>query len=314
MARPTVAPVRRAVSLTAACDDPALIPLLPHPSQKEFLRLIEENAITVAAAGRRFGKSRAVAAAALHNLLLCPEADLLVSVGESRVALVVSNSREQSLILLEHALSLVRASRALSAELVEATEFELRFRGDRALLAIPCSARSTRGYAASFVALDELGHFVDESQGGPRVAQRLWAALTPSVAQFGEFGRIVAISTPAGDGGFFAELFQKCRGGEIEGAAAFHAPSSDNPAISQEYLAAQEVALGDEDYRREFLAEFTAGGSGFFDPDRVRACLADWKETLPGDATGWVASFDPPSAATRPRSRSSAAAMTTHSG
>jgi phage terminase large subunit-like protein len=63
--------------------------------------------------------------------------------------------------------------------------------------------------------------------------------------------------------------------------------------LSAEYLAAQEAALGDEDYRREFLAEFTAGGATFIEPDRIRACVGDWKETLPGDATGWIAAFDP---------------------
>jgi phage terminase large subunit-like protein len=285
--------VRQRVPLTAACADRALIPLLPHPAQREFLLLIEEHAIVVAACGRRFGKSRAVAAAALHNLLLVPEADRLVAPGESRYALTVATSREQALILVDHARSLVRASRALSAELVEDTEFELRFRGGRALLAVPCSARSTRGYAASFVAFDEMGHYIDEAQGGPRVATKLWAALTPSVAQFGEHGRIVAISTPSGDGGFFAELFQRCRGGEIDGAASYSAPSSDNPFISPEFLASQEAALGADDFDREYRAVFTAGGAAFIEPDRIRTCVGDWKETLPGDATGWIASFDP---------------------
>jgi hypothetical protein len=185
--------VRRSVGLRAACRDRALIGLSPHAGQDELLRLIEENAIVFGAAGRRFGKSRAVAAAALHNLLLCPQADRLVAPGETRYALTVATSREQALILVDHARSLVRASRALSAELSEDTEFELRFRGDRALLALPCSSRSSRGYAASLVAFDELAHYVDEAQGGPRVAGKLWAALTPSVAQFGEFGRVVAI-------------------------------------------------------------------------------------------------------------------------
>src|SRR5262249_9663092 len=62
-------------------------------------------------------------------------------------------------ILKEHARTLVHASPALRPELLEETEHELRFRGNRALLAIPCNARSVRGYAASFIAFDEQAHF-----------------------------------------------------------------------------------------------------------------------------------------------------------
>ena len=91
--------------------------------------------------------------------------------------------------------SLVRASPALSHELIEDSEFSPLPR-ERALLALPCSSRSIRGYAASFIAFDEMAFFVDEEQGGPRVAQRLWSSLTPSIAQFGQYGKVVAISTP----------------------------------------------------------------------------------------------------------------------
>jgi hypothetical protein len=115
---------------------------------------------------------------------LVPQLDALTQPGETRYVLVVSNSREQSLILKEHARSLVHASPALRHELISEDEYELRFTNDRAFLAVPCNARSVRGYASSFVCFDEMGHYVDLDQGGPRVAQRLWSALTPSVAQF----------------------------------------------------------------------------------------------------------------------------------
>jgi hypothetical protein len=267
---------------------------MPHPRQRDLLKAIQDHRNVIAACGRRFGKSRAVAAAGLHNLLLTPEADALVALGETRYALIVSNSREQSLILLEHARSLVSSSAALSHELVDDTEYELRFRGDRAFLAVPCNSRSIRGYAASFVAFDEQAHFVDESQGGPRVAQRLWAALTPSVAQFGPLGKVVCISTPSSDAGLFAELYAKARTGELgEHAAAFHAPTSANPAVDKAYLETQEAALGTDDFDREFNAIFSSGSAAFIEPERIRDCVQDWRECLPEDGTGWVASFDP---------------------
>lgn len=73
MARPARVPAAaaRPVGLVAAAKDRALIGLMPHPAQEEFLRLVEQYRILFAACGRRFGKSRAAAAAALHNLFLC---------------------------------------------------------------------------------------------------------------------------------------------------------------------------------------------------------------------------------------------------
>jgi phage terminase large subunit-like protein len=258
-----------------------------------LLELAEEHRFLFAACGRRFGKSRWAAAVALHNLLLTPEADSLVAPGETRYAVVVANSREQSTVVVEHALSLVKASRALSHELVEEFEFELRFRGGRSFLALPCNARSIRGLAASCVVFDEMAHYPDEDVTGPRTAERLWGALTPSVAQFGPHGRVIAISTPAGTSGLFAELFQKARSGEIPDAAAYTAPTSANPLIDGAYLAAQEAALGPEDYDREFNAIFTAGGLGFFDGARVREVTGDWKEVNPSEGMDWRCAIDP---------------------
>jgi phage terminase large subunit-like protein len=291
--RAAVPPMRRSVPLGAACRDRALIPLQPHPGQDELLSLAEEYRFLFAACGRRFGKSRWAAATALHNLLLTPEADALVSPGETRFVLIVANSREQALVVLDHARTLVRSSQALAHELVEESEYELRFRGNRSFLALPCSSRSVRGYAASTVIFDEMAHYPDEDVTGPRTADRLWAALTPSVAQFGRYGRVIAISTPAGTSGLFAELWQKARGGELPEAAAYTAPTSKNPLVDPAYLAAQEAALGPDDFDREFNAVFTAGGLGFFEPDRLRAVVGNWKEVLPADGTDWRCAIDP---------------------
>ena len=100
------------------------------------------------------------------------------------------------------------------------------------------------------------------------------------------------ISTPLGQDGTFAELYAKARNGEIPGAAAFHAPTSANPMIDGDYLAAQEAALGYDDFRREFGAEFLAGGMSFIEPARIRDVVADWQEALPTDGAGWVLAFD----------------------
>ena len=77
-------------------------------------------------------------ACGLHNLFFSPACDELVAPGEVRFAIVVSTAREQAAsVALQHALTLVQASRALSHELIDVTEHELRFRGNKALLVLP---------------------------------------------------------------------------------------------------------------------------------------------------------------------------------
>ncbi len=50
--------------------------------------------------------------------------------------------------------------------------------------------------------------------------------------------------------------------------------------------------LGHDDYRREFEAEFIAGGASFIENSAIRECVADWKEALPADGCDWVLAFD----------------------
>jgi len=282
------------VGLLEGLDDARLLGagIRAHPRQRELLAAIAATRLTIACCGRRFGKTKAAAAAGVHNLLLVPELDALVAPGEKRYAISIANSQAQARIFTEHALALVKASPTLRRELVSETATELTFSRNRILSAFPCTSKSTRGFAASFIVFDEFAHHYDLDEGGPAVASRIWASMTPSVAQFGGLGRIVVISTPLGSDGLFAELYAKAQNGEIASAVAFHAPTSANPRVDQTYLEEQEAMLGHDDYRREFEAEFIAGGASFIENSAIRECVADWREALPPDGRDWVLGFD----------------------
>jgi hypothetical protein len=223
-----------------------------------------------------------------------PELDGLVSAGEKRYAVSVGNNQAQARLFVEHAASIVKGSPTLRRELASETANELVFRRGRVLAGFPCTAKGARGFPVSFLCLDEFAHHFDLEEGGPMVAERIWAAMTPSVAQFGTRGRVVVISTPLGSDGLFAELHAKAGNGELAAAEAFHAPTSDNPMIDAVYLDGQEAALGYDDFRREFGAEFIAGGASFLEHARVRDVVRDWRELLVTDiARGAVLAFDP---------------------
>ena len=58
--------------------------------------------------------------------------------------------------------------------------------------------------------MDEAAHFLSETEG-PAVAERVWEALMPSTSQFGDAARIIVASTPWGQAGLFADLYQQAR-------------------------------------------------------------------------------------------------------
>jgi len=168
----------------------------------------------------------------------------------------------------------------------------LIFECGRVLLAMPCQDRLMRGLVASVVVLDEFAHFLAETDG-PRVADRVWNAVRPSLATFGEHGRLVAISTPFGDN-LFARLHAKARNGELPGAASFTATTAEmNPRVSAEFLEQEKLLLGPQDFEREYEAVFGAGAGNFFEDDAVRAVVGRHRELSAEQGTHWVVGFDP---------------------
>jgi len=118
--------------------------------------------------------------------------------------------------------------------------------------------------------------------------------MTPSLATFGKYGRLVVCSTPMGDDGLFAEIYKRAQNGELADGAAFHATTREmNPSVTESFLESQELALGSDDYRREYEAVFLAGGASFMEGERLREVVADRQE-LPAEAgVGWTATLDP---------------------
>src|SRR5581483_9231024 len=102
-----------------------------------------------------------------------------------------ANNAAQARLFVEHPRALVEASPSLRPLLVDGQVDRLIFEGGRILAAFPCTSRGGRGWPISFLCIDEAAHHLDVEEGGPATAQRIWAAMTPSVAQFGRLGRIL---------------------------------------------------------------------------------------------------------------------------
>jgi terminase large subunit-like protein len=281
------------VSFLEAIEDRRLLGLSLSPRQRDLVQLIEDNGLVVVAAGRQSGKSLLTAAFLVHNLLLRPDLDAMTASTTRRNGLCVATSQAQAGVVLNYARNLVERSPLLRSRLIRSDNEKLVFeRG--AIVTVPCDRRLMRGLVASAVVLDEFAHFHTESDG-PRVADAIWAAVRPSIATFGEEGKILAISTPFGHN-LFATLHAKAANGELPNAAAFQAGTSDmNPKIDATFLKGERVLLGPADFAREYEASFESSGVSFFDPAELQEVLVKPRQALPDEGRGWLLAIDPAS-------------------
>jgi hypothetical protein len=279
--------------LVQACVDPKLLAFDLWPRQRELLAAVEAGPrLHVWALGRRSGKTTMAALAGLWDCLLRPELDGMVRPRERRYVVCVATNLRQARLFVQAARSIVEASPYLAALVESVSEDELVFTNRTVLAAFPCNARGARGWPISTLLLDEAAHFISETDG-PAVAERVFNSLVPSTAQFGDAARIIVASTPWGQDGLFATIYQQATSGELEDAAAQHATTAEvNPTVDAAFLE-RERTRDPESFRSEYLAEFAGSGAAFLDPERIEEALSLPGELEPEHATGWVAGLDP---------------------
>ncbi len=281
--------------LVAACDDARLFGFELWPRQRELLEAVEAGPrIHAWAVGRRSGKSTLASIICLWGCLLRPELDRMVRPGETRYSVAIATNLAQSRLIVQAARSVVEGSPVLAGLVEGQTEDELRFKlpsGSKTCLrAFPCSSRGGRGWPISTLVMDEAAHFLSESDGD-RTADRVWGAMVPSTAQFGDLARVIVSSTPYGEQGLFHELYSWAAAGEIEDAVAQHATTAEvNPLIGETFLAL-EASRDPDSFASEYLAEFVGSGDLFVDFNRV--ALLGAPVAQPEDAQSWVAGLDP---------------------
>lgn len=268
------------------------------PKQEELLAKLDAGPrIHCWALGRRAGKTLCGATAALHHCTMRPDLDRLVRRNEARYAVAVATNIAQARIFVRAARSIAEASPLLRDLIVGTNEDSISFEvnGARTVLAaFPCSSRGGRGWPISFLMLDEAAHMLDaDSNDGQQAASRIFGALAPSTAQFGDLARIVISSTPLGDSGFFAEIAEKARSGELADACLTHLPTWEvNPTISSEFLQSEQLRAPEE-YDAEYGASFVSAGGLYLDFSRFQVAHRGPLEPdalLPGSA---IAGLDP---------------------
>lgn len=213
--------------------DPTLIlraqELTPDPWQGELL--LSREPYLLLNCSRQSGKSTTVAAIALARLLAAPDS----------LVLVVAPSERQSHELFRKVMDAYHAlGHSIQARRSNQRELELT-NGSR-LVALP----GREGTIRSFSGVDLL--ILDEAS---RVPDDLYRSVRPMLAV--SQGRLVALSTPFGQRGWFYE--------EWSGAGPWqrtHIPWTLCPRITPEFIAEEKRALGQAWVDQEYNGLFTA--------------------------------------------------------
>jgi phage FluMu gp28-like protein len=235
----------------------------PHPAQEKIIRGMKKT--TTIVAGRRFGKSKLMAALALHFALT----------NRRTTQYVVSHSDDQARIIFNDLRNMALESPMVSKLITAVKDFpfaQISFKSGSEI-----HARSTgnnegkylRGHSAHRVIIDEAA-YVKENV--------INTVISPMLADYADHGGgwLIKISTPMGKNHFY-ESYQQGVRGEPE-CASFQFTSFDNPHISHRYIQRERAKITDLQYRVEYLAEFVDEQVAVFRWDSINDAMGDMEE------------------------------------
>jgi len=251
------------------------------PGQREALTAFEAGnyAAAVWQWGRRSGKSLLSDVLVLFDACVRDDLRRFVRPGEERISAVIAPRLEQSRAHVRNCRSMIETSATLGSLLIGETADELHFSNKSVIRAYPCSGRTIRGGAFSSVVLDELAHYLDTD--GNSAGDAVLEAATPALAQFGDSGWLIAISTPRWRSGTFWMLVDRAQSGRFRHIHYLHKSTADmNPKVSPAWL--EERRREDPDlYSREFLAQFVDGIASYLTSSDIMACVRRGQSILP---------------------------------
>lgn len=242
--------------------------------------------------GRRAGKSTWADVVALFDATMRDQLRSMMRPGETRVTGIVAPTLQQASRHILACRQLVAGSKRLTALLVSETGDELVFSNGSTIRAYACSARSMRGDSMSCVVLDEIAHFVSTEDGNAS-GDRVLEAVQPSLAQFGDQGWLIAISTPRWRQGAFARMVEQAESGRYPYMMTMHLSTEQaNERIDKKWLRQQQLEDADM-YAREYLAMFVDGASAYLSSEDVIGCLRASRTLPPRPGVSYVGALDP---------------------
>jgi len=217
----------------------------PDPWQTDVLTTNSKRMLLCCS--RQAGKSTVSALLALHKLLYEPPPTVIL----------ISPSLNQSVELYRRLHQFYEKIPGLAKATQESLTRLSLDNGSR-VLSLPGSEKSSRGFTADMVIVDEAARVEDE----------LFAAIIPTMATKPD-ARMIALTTPAGRRGWFFDQWTNGQDWKKVSVTA-----SQCPRISQAFLDEQMRSLGPLKFAAEFNCEFHDDEMSTFNSDLIRRAFS----------------------------------------
>ena len=266
-------------------------PFEASPGQIEIMSGISNYLETIAIAGSKGGKSTISAEASLwgvYRMLQVKDAHKKYGLTHG-ITLYSMNIAPKEDIALNMVLSMIKGLANDSPYLSQFIEFdhrkEIGFTGHIVARAQGSNSKAGRGYHIFSLTLDEITSFIDTK--GPMSGTEVVNAYMPRLAPFGEDGRMIAISTPAGRSGAGYQLFRTGKPIRVLQKEASHNEQpfravfqyatwelNPLPQYAQNGVFMKKEKLRDPwSFDREYGALFANVISAFLDAKRIDDCI-----------------------------------------
>lgn len=245
------------------------------PKQKEILDDLFENKINHAVwcLGRRSSKSTMAAIAAIY-MAFCQENRFSSRVrkGENYYVITIANDLKQAKIALDFIRQLLVNS-PLEQEIVRETALDITLSNNCVFQAIPASARASRGKAVAMAIFDECAFGIDGDAN--RGTKAIFDAMSPSIAQFAPYSKILELSSPWLADGIFFDHYMQAESGKFKGMAARKISTWDiNPGLPWGCDFLENARMKDEEtFFVEFGAEFRRNNSALVAAEIIDAAV-----------------------------------------
>jgi hypothetical protein len=233
------------------------------------------------ALGRRSGKTLMAAVACTYICFVLEEKyKRKIRKGESWYICTIANGIDQAKIALNTIRGLIVES-PFAQEIVRETTDTLEISNGCVFRAISSSARASRGRAVAAIIMDELA-FSQEGDANAG-AKAIYDALSPSIAQFGNHGRILELSSPWLTDGLFYQHFCEATSGEFPFMQPVNTPTWEmNPELPYDCAFMQAERKRDPDkFMIEYGAQFARNMSALLASEVVEAAINKHRSLLP---------------------------------
>jgi hypothetical protein len=247
----------------------------------------------VVSVGRQAGKSTIVAAIATYeSVFAAPD------LGGSWVLCVAQDFRGSVRGLFTKIAAPFETVGALKALVVKPTADTLALTTGVSIGAYPARPAAIRGPSSRMTLLDEAA-WLRSSEGVSQDTEML-RAIEPGLAMGGGLvdgrrrpGRLVLLSSPAGEAGMFFDLFSRHWGRDDSPVLVVQASAMEmNLLLPPDYMARMKED-DPEGYAAEALGQFRGGQSALLDPVAVRASVQKGRTDYPPcDGTAYVLHID----------------------